>query len=70
MGFFISDDGNSGVTFGDIFGADCNGHLRIRISDYASIDGVTGEMHMNSRWKKKEKKEKLGIIKVNDDEEW
>ena len=70
MGFFITDDGVEGFTCGNIFGVDVNDHVRIRISDYASIDAATGEIHMNSRWKKKEKKEKLGIIKIEDDEEW
>lgn len=56
----------------DIFGVDCNGHVRIRISDYASIDATTGEMCMNSRWRKKEEKPKQGLIKITDDEneEW
>lgn len=71
MGFFITDGGTEVFSFGDLFGVDCNGNVRIRISDYASINATTGEICMNSRWKKEEKP-KQGLIKISDDEyeEW
>lgn len=67
--FFITDKGDVGLAFGDIFGMDSSGNVRIRISDHISANASTGELSFNTGWKNIGRQT---LIKCFDeeDEEW